>query len=63
MIRLSDSSLPANDRTALFFSKLSLVLISVLKCKTDTAPVISEESLLPDTKVSVGLLDLICQLL
>lgn len=63
MVWVSDSSLPANDRAALFFSRLGLVLISALKCRTGTAPVISEESLLPDTKVSVGLLDLISQLL
>lgn len=58
-IWVTDSSLPASDRTALFFSKLDLVLISVLKCKTGRAPVISGESFLLDTKVTVGLLDLI----
>lgn len=52
-----DSSLPASDRTALFCSRLDLVLISVLKFKTGTAPGISGEYL--DTKVTVGLLDLI----
>lgn len=55
----TDSSLPASDRTALFFSRLDLVLISILKCKTGTAPVILGESFLLDTKVTVGLLDLI----
>ena len=56
-IWVTDSSLPGSDRTALFSSKLDLVLVSVLKCKIGTAPVNSGEYI--DTKVTVGLLELL----